>query len=116
VKKHVTEKLKAHGYAIYYSLSHSDVRVTVLLSVKRAGGKATVAELSEDTGIGYTNVKRAVFGREQTYNDMSLIRTGLVTAVDAADTDALTISLTDKGIEMAKTIDEAGYEKTPENL
>jgi predicted transcriptional regulator with HTH domain len=93
VKKHVTEKLKAYGYTIYYSLDHSNVRATVLLGVKWAGGKATIVEISENTRISYTNVKRAIFGHDNKYRkNMSLISTGSVTAENIAGSEVYIIN------------------------
>lgn len=112
-KKPVSDKLKAYGYAIYYSLSHSHVRMTLLLGLKRLGGTATIAELSEYTGVSYTNVRRAVFGHERTYNiNMSLASTGLVTADENPDADARIIALTGRGSDVAKTLEEANFGKT----
>jgi predicted transcriptional regulator with HTH domain len=110
MEKAVKDKLKNHGYDVFLSVGKSDTRAIVLLVLRLAGGKATIAELAEKTSKGYTNIKRAVYGQGHKIS-RSLIGTGLVTTETIADTDMQIIILTGKGHEVAKTLKDTGFGK-----
>jgi predicted transcriptional regulator with HTH domain len=110
MEKAVKDKLKIHGYDVFMSVGKSETAAIVLLCLKLAGGKATVAELAEKTSKGYTNIKRAVYGHGDRVS-RSLIGTRLVTAEAIADTDTQIIVLTGKGQDVVKTLEDAGFAK-----
>jgi predicted transcriptional regulator with HTH domain len=91
---------------VYESLSKSDVRVGIILFLKKHPCK-TIYEISEGIGVSYTNTKGAIMGHGRGYKlERSLDSIGSI----ICENDGITAyySLSTKGNEIAKLLGESG--------
>lgn len=90
----------------YDSLSKSDVRVGIMLFLKKHPCK-TIYEISGGIGVSYTNTKGAILGHCRGYKiERSLVSIGLLLSEN--DGHITYYSLSAKGCEIAKLLEEEG--------